>query len=175
AAGAGLAAGRIATTCGACTTALAIPRLRMTRRSPSRTSTVLRSCAAISETICSSSATSMGLLDGGPLRGGLAGFWDFRFSLNVATLEAPVEAGEDLASGVSNEHVVLDADAAFARQVDSGFDGDDQSGAKLLFAAGFAHRGQFVDFAADAVAEPVAELLGEPGPLDHVAGNAVGR
>jgi len=38
----------------------------------------------------------------------------------------------------------------------------------------FAEGGEFVDFAADAVAETVAEFLAVAGFFDDVAGNAVG-
>src|SRR3954471_5804303 len=118
------------------------PRLRMIRWSPSRTSTVLRSLAAMSLTICSSSRTFIG--PPAPSPGGDPGRaarspappLRFFFSLNVATLEGPVEVGQKLASGVGDEHVVLDAHAALARQVDARLDGDDHAGAELLLAAG---------------------------------------
>src|SRR4051812_24842824 len=163
----------------------AAPRLRMTRLSPSRTSTVLRSLAAISLTICSRSRTSIGLSDAGgpppppppaeppasappPLRR------CFRFSLNVAALEGPVEVGQHLAAGVGDQHVVLDAYAAFAGEVDARFHRNDHPRPQLLLAAGLAHRRHFVDVAADAVTEPVAEEGAEAGALDDVAGDPVG-
>src|SRR4029453_18329873 len=102
----------------------------MTRLSPSRTSTVLRSLAAMSLTICSRSRTSMGLLEGGGPAGvspGASAFGRFRLSLNVAALEGPVEVGQRLAAGVGNEDIVLDADAPFAGEVDTGLDGDDHA------------------------------------------------
>src|SRR5206468_3998478 len=90
--------------CGAeviCTGPATAPRLRITRFSPSRTSTVFKSADAISSTILDSRATSIGLpagadgaADGAP---GLGRFLLFCFSLNVATLEAPVEGGKHLA------------------------------------------------------------------------------
>src|SRR5688572_8989873 len=156
----------------------------MTRWSPSRTSTVLRSLAAISLTICSRRRTFIGPPPAGadaasappPPGAGAAPLRWFRFffSLNVAALEGPVEVGQQLAAGVGDEHVVLDAHAALAREVDAGLDRDDHAGAELFLAAGLAHGGQLVDVAADAVAEPVAEVGAEAGALDHVAGDAVG-
>src|SRR4051794_10185332 len=151
----------------------------MMRWSPSRTSTVLRSLAAMSLTICSSSRTFIG--PPAPSPGGEPGRaarsppppLRFFFSLNVATLEGPVEVGQKLASGVGDEHVVLDAHAALARQVDARLDGDNHAGAEFLLAAGLAHGGQLVDVATDAVAEPVAELLAEAGAVDDVPGDAV--
>src|SRR5688500_15112952 len=156
----------------------AAPRLTMTRLSPSRTSTVLRSLAAMSFTICSSSRSFIGLPDAddgsaSPSLGGGPAF-RFFFSLNVTAFEAPVEVGQQLAAGVGDEHVVLDADAALAGEVNAGFDGDDHARPQLLLAAGLAHRRQLVDVAADAVAETVAEVLAESGALDDVAGDAVG-
>src|SRR4051794_2450612 len=162
------------------------PRLRMTRLSPSRRSTVLRSLTAISLTICSRSRTSIGLSDAGgpppppppveppasapppPLRR------CFRFSLNVAALEGPVEVGQHLAAGVGDEHVVLDAHASLAGEVDAGLHGNDHPRPQLLLAAGLAHRGHFMDVAADAVTEAVAEEGAEAGALDDVPGDAVG-
>ena len=62
---------------------LAAPRLRMTRLSPSRTSTVLRSCAAISLTRRSSSPTSIGLSRAAALSLFFAAFLsDFLFRAN---------------------------------------------------------------------------------------------
>src|SRR3954454_20950614 len=86
-------------------------------------------------------------------------------SLQVAPLEGPVERGEHLAAAVGDEHVVLDADAALAGQVDPRLDRDDHPRPQFLFAAGLAHAGQLVDFAADAVPQAVSELLAEAGPL----------
>src|SRR6185436_4832567 len=87
----------------------------------------------------------------------------FFFSLNVATLEGPVEVGQKLAAGAGDEHVVLDAHAALAREVDARLDGDDHAGAKLLLAASLAHARQLVDVAADPVSKTEAEVLAEAG------------
>src|SRR5687768_11577757 len=141
----------------------------MTRLSPSRTSTVFRSFAAISLTICSSRPTSIGLSDERPDRlldpaapldaPPLPPFrFPVRFSLNVAALETAVEARQHLAPGVGDQHVVLDPHAPFAGQVDPRLDGHDHSRPQLFVAAGLAHRRQLVDLAADAVAQPVPEL-----------------
>src|SRR5579859_635776 len=147
----------------------------MTRRSPSRTSTVLRSAEAINSTIWASRLTSIGLpvgaVDG---VAGLGFFFGFCFSLNVATLKAPVERGKDLGAGVGNEDVVLDPHASFAGQVDARLDGYDHARAEFFFAADFAHGGKFVDFTTDAVPEAVAEFLAEAGAVDDVAGDLVG-
>src|SRR5687767_10225023 len=154
------------------------PRLRMTRLSPSRTSTVFRSFAAISLTIRSSSETSMGLLlDAADddaelfLPADFPPFFDFLF--NVATLEGLVERGEHLAPAVGDQHVVLDSHAALAGQVNPRLHRHDHPRAELFFAPGLAQRRQLVNVAADAVPEAVAEVLAESGPFDHVAGDAI--
>src|SRR6187551_3226313 len=100
------------------------PRLRITRLSPSRTSTVLRSFVLIRRTRRSSSVTSIGL----SLEFLLVVLrMLFGFLLNVAPFECFIERRKNFAAGVGDEHVVLDADAAFAGEVDAGFDGDDHA------------------------------------------------
>src|SRR5687768_3902026 len=153
----------------------------MTRLSPSRTSTVFRSFAAISLTMRSSSETSIGLLDDADDDADddalffAADFPPFRdFLFNVATLEGPVERGEHFAPAVGDQHVVFDPHAALARQVNARLDGDDHPGPQFFLAAGLAQRGELVNVAADAVPEPVAEVLAEPCLVDDVAGDAVG-
>src|SRR6185503_5512439 len=103
------------------------PRLRMTRRSPSRTSTVFRSFAAMSLTICSRRLTSIGLpvatVSGVELFTLRFGF----FSNNVTALRGPVQRRQDFASGVRDQHIIFDAYAAFAGEVDSRLHRDDHS------------------------------------------------
>src|SRR5687768_9385009 len=76
------------------------PRFRMTRLSPSRTSTVFRSFADINLTIRSSSETSIGLLDV-LLLDESARLRDPRFLVflfNVATLEGLIERRQHFAA-----------------------------------------------------------------------------
>src|SRR5438552_15954998 len=94
--------------------------------------------------------------------------------LKMTCLKALVQRGEDFASGVSDEHVVFDADAPFAGEIDAGFDRYDHSRAKLFLVAFFSQGGELVDVAADAVAQAVAELFAEAGVFDDLAGDAVG-
>src|SRR5678816_610509 len=75
---------------------------------------------------------------------------------------------------MSDQDIILDSHAALAGEINSRLDGDDHSRAKLFFAAGFSHDGQLVNFAADAMAEAVAELFAVAGFFDHVAGDAIG-
>src|SRR5436190_10754385 len=100
---------------------VACPRLRMTRLSPSRTSTVFRSFAVIMRTMRSSRLTSIG-----PSMDALLAARElFRgFLLNVAALEGFIERGEDFAAAVGDQDVVLDADAALAGEIDARLDGD---------------------------------------------------
>src|SRR5207244_1711329 len=72
------------------------------------------------------------------------------------------------------EHVVFDADAPFAGEIDAGFDRYDHSGAKLFLVAALSEGGELMDVAADAVAQAVAELFAEAGILDDLAGDTVG-
>src|SRR5688500_6144132 len=184
--------------CGAAREPNVAPRFRMTRRSPSRTSTVFRSFADINFTIRSSNPTSIGLSedlpDARPLELVLGDFLFARLakvvvlsrksafgkrqraiaSLDVAAFERLVQRREHFAAAVGDQHVVLDADASFAGDVDARLDGDDHARAELFVTARLAHGRQLVDLAADAVAEAVAEVVLEAGVVDHVAGDAVG-
>src|ERR1043165_660502 len=77
----------------------------------------------------------------------------FFFLFNVATLEGFLQRREDLAPAVGDQHVVLDADAALAREVDPRLDRHDHPGPQLFFGAGLAEGRKLVDVAADAVTE----------------------
>src|SRR5687768_2534924 len=140
----------------------------MTRLSPSRTSTVFRSFAAISLTMRSSSDTSIGLPGVGVELCFPSAFPPFRDRLfNVATLEGLVERGEHLAPAVGDQHVVLDPYAALAGQVNPRLHRDDHPRAELFLAPGLAQRRELVDVAADAVPEAVAEILPEARAFDQ--------
>src|SRR5436190_19204011 len=130
------------------------PRLRITRRSPSRTSMTFRSLLVINWISFCSRPTSIGLDAGAdddvafpPLDPLLLPFGFFS-SFKVAALEGLIEARKHLAAGVGDQDVVLDADAALAGQVDARLDGDDHARAELFLAADLAHAGELVDFAA---------------------------
>src|SRR5436190_7470304 len=86
------------------------PRFKMTRLSPSRTSTVLRSFSFINRVICSRSPRSIGLVDIGLL---LSFFFAMQ-SLDMTPLERLVQRRQDLAAAVGDEHIVLDSHTAFA-------------------------------------------------------------
>src|SRR5205823_14559695 len=132
---------------------IAAPRFRMTRLSPSRTSTVLRSFSFINRVICSSIPKSIGLLEATFV---LSFFFAMQ-SLDMTPLERLIQRRQHLAAAVGDQDVVLDADAAFAGEVNAGLDGHDHPGAQLFFAAQLAHHRQLVNLAADAVTEPMAE------------------
>src|SRR5690348_13179546 len=143
-----------------------MPRFRMTRLSPSRTSMVFRSLSRISRVICSRRFRSIGLAPVLALAPALplsrAAFfpedflakWDSSSLvslhpssvgaslLDVAGLKLAVERREDLAAGMRDEHVVFDAHATFAGEVDPGLDGNDHPRPQLFVAAGFAYRAQ---------------------------------
>src|SRR5690349_2209028 len=87
----------------------------------------------------------------------------------MTPLERLVQRREHFAAAVGNEHVVLNADAAFAGEVDAGLDGHDHAWPELFFAADLAHHRQLVNLAPDAVTQTMAELLPESGLVDHVA------
>src|SRR5688500_19918186 len=103
----------------------------MTRRSPSRTSTVFRSFADISFTIRSSSPTSIGLSDDLPPERPVelvpVGFLFDRLAkliflqignlLDVAAFERLVEGREHIAAAVGVQLVVLDAEDSYAMYV----------------------------------------------------------
>src|SRR4051794_14307565 len=127
----------------------------MIRLSPSRTSTVFRSLSRISRVSCSSRFTLIGLLAGAPESREVFLLLSLILRLlNGAALKGLVERRQHLAAGVGDQHVVLDADAALAGQVDARLDRDDHPGPQLFLAAGLPEGGQLVDLPADAVAEP---------------------
>ena len=87
--------------------------------------------------------------------------------------ELLVELGQPLTAVFRDEHEVLDADAALAGEVDPRLDGDDVAGLEHVGRLGAQRRG-LVDLDADAVPEPVAERLAEPGCVDQRARGRVG-
>src|SRR2546421_629147 len=93
----------------------AAPRLITTRLWPSRTSTMLTSFPVISSTMRESRSTSIGLPETTAGRESFLSF--FLFSLKMAPLKASIHARQHLAAGVGDQHVVLDANAAFTRQI----------------------------------------------------------
>src|SRR5437868_6685798 len=106
----------------------------MIRLSPSRTSTVFKSLSRISRVSCSSRFTLIGLV-----APALTAAPDARLLLslvlrllNGAALKGLVERREDLAPRVGDQHVVLDAHAALAGQVDARLDGDHHARAELF-------------------------------------------
>src|SRR4051794_8660750 len=83
------------------------------------------------------------------------------------------EGGEDLGLDLAHDDEVLDPDPAQALEVDPRFDGHDLAlGERVARLAAEARR--LVHLEAEAVAEPVAEVLAEAGLLDHLAGAQVG-
>src|SRR5665213_2838935 len=122
------------------------------RWSPSVSSTVLRPLSAISLTNCSKSPRSIGPdleMDGAPALAPGPFFLLVRFSLNVAALEAPVQVRKHLVTGVGNQHVILDADAAFAGQINSRLDCNDHSRPQFFLGGPLAQTGQFVNIPAN--------------------------
>src|SRR5712691_590139 len=69
---------------------------------------------------------------------------------------------------------VLDPDPALAGQVDTGLDGDGNPVPQCTRLPVPDHRG-FMDLQADAMAEPVLEMIAVPGRCDHVASRSVDR
>ena len=76
------------------------------------------------------------------------------------------------AAVLGDDDEVLDPHAELARQVDARLDGDDFAGREHVVGARREAR-PLVDLEADAVAEPVAEVLAVAGLLDHLAGDRV--
>src|SRR5690349_19799087 len=88
----------------------------------------------------------------------------------------PGARGEQLgrAGGGPDNQGVLDPDAALARQVDAGLDGDGNAAGESTGPCGAQHR-RLVDLQAHAVPETVAEMGAVPGRGDHVPGRRVHR
>src|SRR5262252_6018785 len=108
-----------------------------------------------------------------------------RFSCGVACCrglswlqdeQVPGARGEQLGRAGAGPHHqgVLDPDAALARQVDAGLDGDGNAARESTGPYG-AQRGGLVDLQAHAVPEAVAEVRAVPGRGDHVPGRRVHR
>src|SRR5579875_1654763 len=72
----------------------------------------------------------------------------------------------------AHDEDVLDPDTAHTRQVDARLDGDGDPGSESTRAS-VPEGWCLVDLEADAVAEPVLEVLGVPGVADHVPGGRV--
>src|SRR5215813_5813212 len=90
--------------------------------------------------------------------------------------QVPGARGEQLGRAGPGPHHqgVLDPDAALARQVDAGLDGDGNAGRESTGPYGAQH-GCLVDLQAHAVPEAVAEVIAVPGGGDHVPGRRVLR
>src|SRR3954453_694522 len=81
--------------------------------------------------------------------------------------QLPVAASERLRAAGPDHHRVLDAHPAAPGQVDPGLDGDDHAGGDGA-AARRAQERRLVDLQADAVTQPVHELVRLPGGGDDV-------
>src|SRR5207253_2523691 len=126
-------------------------------------------------------STSIGLPSGAlpppPLPFFLVGFFSNNFTilpnrspqslLDVTTFQRLIQRGEHLAARMGNQDIILDSHAAFTGEINSRLDGDDHSRPQLFLAAGLSHDRQLVNFAPNAMAEPMAELLAKAGFLDH--------
>src|SRR5260221_14341203 len=102
--------------------AKAAPRFNTTRLSPSRKSTVFRSLAAITLTICWRKSTSIGPREtsGEDFSAGFFGdFFRLDLSFKMAALKSLVQAGIHFAGGVRNQHVILGSDTAYTGNVNS--------------------------------------------------------
>ena len=75
---------------------------------------------------------------------------------------------------MGDQHIVLDSHATDSGEINSRLDGDDHSRTKLIFPAGLAKAWKFVNLAADAVPEAVAEFFCVAGFINDIAGDAVG-
>src|SRR5919201_206030 len=107
------------------------------------------------------------------------------FVLTVSAIGAPVysrrlldchellrERAQEGRSVVSDRDEILDAHTPDSHQVDPGLDRDHIARGQRVRRR-LREPWRLVDSEADAVAEPVAEVLAEPGFLDHVAGDGV--
>src|SRR5258708_10981037 len=96
------------------------------------------------------------------------GYDDFGSLPTSGTLQRAVGPGEQAAAGGLDHHVVLDPDAAPARQVHPGLDRDDHALLQDRAAAGVEAR-VLVRLQAHAVADTVDETIGQPAGPDHGA------
>src|SRR5260370_42167830 len=126
---------------------VAAPRFRTMRWPPSRRSTVFKSFAAINATSCCSRPTSIGPRASPGAAASFNFFFADFFSLNVASFEGLIQRREHLAPGVRDEHIILDAHAPFARQIDARLDGDDHARPQFFISGVFVHGRKLVDLA----------------------------
>ena len=101
-------------------------------------------------------------------------------ALHSSYREAACRVGQQLASGVGDEDVVLDPDAAEAGNVRARLDGEDHPGGKLDVGLGVVlptapDAWTLVNLETEAVPRPVAERVRQPPGRQHLPGRSVDR